>query len=198
MHLETKRKITIFEKIGLWWKFDGQYYHKDFINGVKNIIVWFPTIWSDRDYDHHYIYQVLKVKLKKQSKYIKSRGIHTRAFSDARNMKFCADLIQKIQDDYYGTEYFDYHKSNIYFVPLESKEGFSEMKSDLIWEKYDDYFKKYPLIYKRVINGEGYFSINNTDNDKERIAMDIARINEKRAEELLFKIIKNNINHWWD
>jgi len=37
----------LLEKIQLWWKFEGKYYPRDFITGVKNLWNWFPTIWKD-------------------------------------------------------------------------------------------------------------------------------------------------------
>jgi hypothetical protein len=33
---------------------------------------------------------------------------------------------------------------------------------------------------------------------KEKIAFDIAKINEERAHKLLFKILEQNIQRWWD
>ena len=64
-------------------------------------------------------------------------------------------------------------------------------------ENFDDYFAKYPLIYKRVMNGEGWLKIED-ENDKDRIASNIAHINHDRARKLLFKIIEQNIEKWWD
>ena len=54
---------TTFDKVIRWVKYDAKYLHLDIIRGVKNLIRWFPTIWKDRDYDHSYIYEVLRVKL---------------------------------------------------------------------------------------------------------------------------------------
>jgi hypothetical protein len=72
------------------------------------------------------------------------------------------------------------------------------MNSEQIWEKFDDYFKKYPLIYKRVMNGEGVFKREGREDDKHIIAMNIAYINQDRAHKLLFKIMEENILKWWD
>ena len=69
----------LLEKIQLWWKFEGKYYPRDFITGVKNLWNWFPTIWKDRDWDQTFIYKILIHKLEKQAKYIGEREWHTRA-----------------------------------------------------------------------------------------------------------------------
>jgi hypothetical protein len=195
---DEDKKIGVIEKISLWYRFDGRHIPRNIIEGIKNIIYWFPIIWKDRNWDHHYIYEILKHKLKAQSKYIGDKNRHTRAKYDAQRMKLCVNLIQKIEDDYYGMEYMDYAETDFWFEDVEDKPGYSTIKSDIIWEKYDDYFKKYPLLYKRVINGEGVFSLEGREGDKQLIAMNIAHINEDRAHKLLFKILEKNIQSWWD
>ena len=73
------------------------------------------------------------------------------------------------------------------------------MEHELISEQFDDYFKKYPLIYKRVLAGEGPFQpISYKEEDKERIAMNIAHINQDRARKLLFNILESQIEGWRD
>jgi hypothetical protein len=199
--MENKR-LTIWDKISLWWKFDGRYYHKFLIEGVKNVIYWVPIIWKDRHWDHGYIFTILQHKLKAQSKYIGSRDIHTRAQQDAKRMRLCVNLIQKLQDDFYSMEYMDYAKNRHWFEPVPGDERLSSWESRLLEENFDDYFKKYPLIYKRVLNGDGIFSLGDHDNvstdKKQRIAMNIGHINHDRARKLLFKIMESEIEKWWD
>ena len=186
----------IANRISLNWEFKYQYLWRDFKTGVKNIVYWLPVIWKDRNWDHRYIYTILQHKLKAQSKYIGDRGIHVTAKRDVEIMMTCVRLIDKVGDEFYSSEYWDYHKSKHWFTPDE-KEGYNVWNSRTLEENFNDYFKKYPLIYKRVMNGEGPFKLDGS-NDKQRIAMNIGRINEKRAHDLLFKIINENINKWWD
>ena len=197
---EDRPKLNLWDKISLWWRFDGKYYHKYFKQGVKNIIYWFPIIWKDRNYDQHYIYEVLKHKLKAQAQYIGDKDRHTRAQRDSRRMRICVKLIEKLQEDEYSSEYLEYSKDRHWFEPCEDKEEYSTWESENIWEKYDDYFKKYPLVYKRVVKGEGIFTLDGRDEaDMKRIiAMSIAHINQERAKKLLFKIVEENIEGWWD
>ena len=63
-----------------------------------------------------------------------------------------------------------------------------------------DFFKKYPLVYKRVLKGEGPFTLDGRDEaDMKRIiAMNIAHVNQDRVHKLLFKILEENIRGWWD
>ena len=95
---------NIIEQIKLWWKFEGRYYHRDFINGVKNLWSWFPVIWKDRDWDHHYIFEILKFKLEKQAKHLAEVGFHNDAQRDAELMMTCVRLIDKLQNEYYYDE----------------------------------------------------------------------------------------------
>ena len=37
---------------------------KSFIISIKNLIKWFPIIWKDRDWDDHYIWEIMKNKLR--------------------------------------------------------------------------------------------------------------------------------------
>jgi hypothetical protein len=94
----------------------------------------------------------------------------------------------------------DYHETKMWFESIKEQPGYSTWESEIIYENFDEYFKKYPLIYKRVLNGEGIFPINQKigNERKQRIAMNIAHINQKRAHKLLFKMLETNIRKWWD
>jgi hypothetical protein len=190
--------IRKLEFIPLWWNHEGKYYHKMFRTGVKNLIYWFPIIWKDRNWDSHYIFEILSHKIKAQSKYIGERDIHTRAKRDAEVMMTCYRLMKLVQDEFYSSEYFDYHKTKHWFEDIEDRPGLSTWESKLLKENFDDYFSKYPLIYKRVLNGEGCFNRDGRREDKQIIAMNIAHINHDRARKLLFKIMEEEIEKWWD
>jgi hypothetical protein len=194
-----KVKLNIFEKISVWWKFDGRYYHKDFIQGVKNLWKWFPTIWKDRDWDTYFIYEIIKVKLKNQSEYIGFHDRHTSSKRDAEIMMLCHTLIQRRQDEYYSMEYMDYHESNYNWLDVEDKPDLKKLDVELVSENFDDYFKKYPRQYKRVMSGElNRYNRPVEEKDKQVIAMEIAHENQDRCHKLLFKIMERNIDSWWD
>jgi len=195
---ELDEKPGFFKSISLWWKFEGRYYYKDFINGVKNLCKWFPTIWKDRDWDHSFIFDILIQKLKNQSNYIGKRDYHTRAKRDAEVMMTCVRLLEKVKVEEYGIEYLDYEVSDWNFVPCKDNPGYSTLEVDRISENFDDYFKKYPRQYKRVMNGEVSRFNRPVNKDKHSIAMEIAHENHERARRLLFKLLEQNIEKWWD
>lgn len=192
-HSWIRRKC---DYIKLWWKHDGRYLHKTIKNGFKNLWYWFPVIWKDRNWDDSFIFEILKHKLKAQANYIGKYGLHVNNWKDERDMMICVRLIDKISEEFYQMEYMDYHKTKHWFEPAD-KEGYSTWESRQLEENFDDYFNKYPLIYKRVMNGEGWLKIEDK-NDKERIASNIAHINHERARKLLFKIMEQEIERWWD
>jgi len=168
---------------------------RTFFRKIKNLWRWFPIIWKDEDFDQRYIYDILKFKLKNQAKYIGGKDRHTRAKRDAELMNLCVRLIDKITEEYYVMEYFDYEDSNIRFEPTSQPDRF-EIKIDYKSEILDEYFKKYPKIYKKVITKHNL--VDNNPDTKHRIAMLIGHYNHERAHKLLFKIIEQNIQGWWD
>jgi hypothetical protein len=192
-------KLNMFERISLWWKFDGRYYHKDFIEGVKNLIKWFPVIWKDRDWHVNFIYEIIKVKLKNQSEYIGGHDRHISAKRDAELMRLTSRLIQRCQDEYYNMEYMDYHNSNYNWLDIEDNPELKELDIELVDEHFDDFFKKYPIQYKKVMSGEiNRFNKLIEEKDNQLIAMEIAHENQDRCRKLVFKIMERNIDCWWD
>jgi hypothetical protein len=185
----------MFKDLRFWWKYKGRHAHRNFIAGVKNLFKWFPIIWKDRDWDDHFIFEILKFKLKNQSKYIGRYDRHVSAKRDAEVMMTCVRLIDKIQTEYYAVEYMDYHKTEFHWDDCEDRPEHKQLRIEELEENFDNYFVKYPNIYKRVINTKK--SIFKKD-EKSGIAMNMAHINHERAIKLLFNIMEKNIERWWD
>ena len=126
-----------------WLRWSLPYQHKYIKYGVKNLYKWFWVIWKDRDWDHHYIFQVLKFKLEKQANHLAENGFHNEAQRDAELMMTCVRLIDKLQNEYY----------------------------------YDE------LCKSGVRSSEAVKNV-------------IAK--HKKAKRLLFKIMNDRIEEWWD
>lgn len=198
----------MIEKIKeLYWSKIG-YKVRGFFTSVGNLIKWFPVIWKDRDWDDHYIFEVFKFKLEKQSKYIKEKGFHTNSDLDAKRMMLCVKLMEKVQEEFYVMEYMDYEDKDFFFVPtgddIEDDLSGYYMETRLKKENLNDFFKKYPLVYKKIVTNKKYqiFKIDNEDltsyDVKSRIALNIGRYNHERARKLLFKVLSENIESWWN
>lgn len=187
------------ERISLWWRFDGRYMHKEFASGIKNLWRWFPTIWKDRDWDHSYVYEIIRVKLEHQAKSIGNRDRHTTAKRDSDRMRLVAKLIKLQQDDFYHMEYMDYHDTKYDFVPTDETEQWYTMEDTLISERFDEYFAKYPRQYQQILAQEMMSDTPMLHPDQKKyIAMAIAHTNMQRCRKLIFKIMESEIEKWWD
>lgn len=191
-------KSKFVDLYDFYWKLLGWRINQ-FKKSVKNLIRWFPVMWKDRDWDDHYIWEILKTKLKYQSEYIGSRDIHVNAKYDAERMMWCVRLIDKIQDEFYSGEYMDYHESRFNWLDIEGDSENKQLDIQEISENYDEYFAKHKAAVRKVLaNKELQIFELNDDNYKQRLAMNLGHYNEKRAQDLLFKILNRDIRGWWD
>ena len=44
------------------WKYYTPIWFNEIVTGISNLIKWTPTIYKDRDWDDHYIFEMLKFK----------------------------------------------------------------------------------------------------------------------------------------
>ena len=188
-------------KIKLWWKFEGRYYHKNLIQGIKNLWRWFPVIWRDRNWDHAYIYQILEHKLKLQANQLEKIDLYVGCSRDVEIMRTCVKLMERVREGYYDGEPHDYHDSEFWFESIKEIPTYSTMESRVLSENMEEYFNKYPRIYKKVVAKEiGVFDIDQDFDLMERnklIGMNIGHYNQERAKRILFKMLENNIENWW-
>jgi ribosomal protein L1 len=57
---------------------------------------------------------------------------------------------------------------------------------------------KFEEMIQQLLNGEGPIKRKGREDDKQIIAMNIGYINHDRARKLLFKLMEENIEKWWD
>jgi hypothetical protein len=183
-------KTYVLRHIRRWWRYTWiRNTYRDVKYGVKNIWNWLPVIWKDRDYDQHYIYSVLVHKLEKQAIFIHHNGNHVDAKRDAEKMMLCARLARMQQDEMYVDEYRDTFELKCEFVPTDETKQWFTMETEIVSENFIDYFAKYQRQY-RLLDKMGL--------DKDEIARQIGYKNQKRSRKLLFKILEENIERWWD
>lgn len=168
---------------------------KQFFKRFYNLYRWLPIIWKDQDWDHTYIWDILKFKLKNQAKYIGTKDRHLSAKRNAEIMMLCTRLIDKIEDEYYTYEWSKYYESESFFTSSEEYPDSYEWNQKEISENLDDYFVKYPRIYIVV---ESMDKPPFKKDTKLGMAINMAHINHLRARKLLFNILENNIERWWD
>jgi hypothetical protein len=85
---------------------------KNIITGIKNLWKWRKIIFKDRDCDHWYIYEIMKVKLRFNAEYAEKHGYHQKSAHDVHLMRYVADLIDKVQNESYINEALDKYDIN--------------------------------------------------------------------------------------
>jgi len=99
-----------------WVRWKLPYQHKYIKYGIQNLYKWFWVIWKDRDWDQHYIFEVLKFKLEKQAKHLADVGFHNEAQRDAELMMTCVRLIIKLQNEDYYEEMYEHRPLTLEIV----------------------------------------------------------------------------------
>jgi hypothetical protein len=163
-----------------------------FITGVKNIFRWIPTLYKDKDWDGWYIYNILQKKIEFQRKEIVYANRHTDVDRDNRDMTIALNLLERVKEEYYGMEDFDYSKTKFDFIPVEDNPSLKEMKMTVLSENYDEFLKKYPSSVRKVLKENG------NDLEKRNLCHLVAKHNQEKARKLLFKLLEQKIERWWD
>lgn len=70
--MKPKYKQLLLPKDSAWgrktiWKYIPNFIIQ-FIEGVENIIKWIPTIYKDKNWDKHFIFEIIKFKLLQQKR----------------------------------------------------------------------------------------------------------------------------------
>ena len=145
---------------------------RSFYDGVKNIIRWIPIIYKDRDWDYFFFMNIIQFKLKNMEKFFKEYGVSVNSERDAREMRKCILLLDRIMEDNYCDR--EYNKLDKKWGKVIIDNG-KLCRSKIISEEDEKQERK---EIKRLIEREN--SLKNQDMD------------------LLFKILRKQIFSWWD
>ena len=159
-------------------------------SGLRSLRYWVPIIWKDRDWDYWHIYNILKFKLEQNAKLLQNKQRFVDSARSAEKMLLCARLIEIQQEELYAMEYMDYSETDFEFLPTNDE--LYELRINEISESYDEYFAKYPRQYKIALQECG------ADASKTKLAIVIGTQNQQRSKDLLYRIIQENIERWWD
>ena len=161
---------------------------KRFFYKIKRVIDFIPIIWKGYDFDYYSSIELFKYQLKRTAEYLESDKAQTlEAKANATKIWTAVELMEKVYDEEYGTEYIDiieklYGKTHYDFVELEEKD-----------EKGD------PFYEIKICND---FAVDETHQkviDEVRHQMFLlGKDKQKRAHKLLWSYIEHNILNWWD
>jgi hypothetical protein len=183
-----------YRKVYRWIKWDLKHFPRDVKKGFINLYKWFPIVWKDRDWDNHFIFEALKFKLKNTANYFEEKQRFVGWEDEVKYIRICEKLITRIQDDYYQMEYTDYVELEFDFIPISNTDKF-EYKRTVTENNIDKYFALYPKTKKKTLSSDKYKSYVSTDTGL-ALAMGIER--HLKARKLLFKIMEEKIEGWWD
>jgi hypothetical protein len=159
----------MFKKIKSFFRYDIPY-------GVKNLYLWFKVIWTDRYWDYHFIFIILRHKLYLMEKYIRENDNHTEAKRDADQVKECLVILDRLVNDVY----FDLaHK--------EYEEKWGEIKFRV---ENNQLFMNNPKVKTPEDKEEERHDFNNAI-----MKEDVLKKNDITR---LFDLMKHNIQNWWD
>ena len=199
MEIEDK----LIWKIQRWFRQEAPYLHRTIANGIKNLWRWFPLVWKDRDWDHHYIFEVLKFKIENTSKYVRSKDRYVGVERDSEIMMTCVRLIDKVQNEIYDGEWYEYVDQKMITEEVEEGEEGNiklvKVDFEITSENFKSYFKKYPNVYKKALAASsGAERWPYTEISDQSLAMWMSHYNHKRAKRILFTLMERNIENWWD
>ena len=163
-------------------------YIKQFIRRVKRTRDFLPMIWKGYDFDYRYAIELFQYQLERTADFMESeRAMTVDAEIRAKRIRTAVDLLQKVYDEEYGSEYQEklkklYGKNvlNWEFIELDVKSDYNgEPLYELKWE------------YEKWDNSEEVEEVKNKlfKESKEK---------QKRAEKLVWEFISHNIRGWWD
>jgi len=164
---------------------------RQFLTSCNNIIKWAPTIWKDRDWDDGFIFDILQKKIEFQRKEIIYANRHTQVDRDNRDMTIVLNLIERVKEEYYNSEYLDYEKSKFRFEDVEEREDLKRLEIDVLSERYDEFLIKYPSSVRKVLRDK-------PDLDKRDLCFYVSHYNQEKAHDLLFRILRERMRWWWD
>lgn len=143
--------------------------------GIQNLIRWFKVIWSDRDWDQYFFYRILVNKFEHMEYFFRNDANFVDKEKVADKIMIAKNLAKRLmEDDYLNNATVDYDK--IY--------GNDEL---FIFEpvKNEKYSK---LVEVGTKHQHDMFGKASKHSDKMR----------QQDKEILFDLIKKNIDRWWD
>jgi len=173
------------------WKLPNQHIYIKY--GVKNLWNWFWVIWKDRDYDYNYYWKIQTKKISQMRDYHVKNMRFEGVGRVVEQMNLTLSLIDKIQNDYYRDEC---HNDEYYQTKMIVEDGKIEFED--IHNELDRYIAKYPSAHRQVLNNPKYLKFNKgkESNFATSLLMSIER--HDKAKRILFKLLDNNIESFWD
>ena len=101
-------------------------------NGIKNLIIWTPIIWKDKQWDHHFLLVMLNKKLKLMEDYFEDGEIISDSKKVAKQIRMARIAVERLKKDQYEITLFDKHyekwgEMDFSFTKCKDKPGLSKL-----------------------------------------------------------------------
>jgi len=150
--------------------------------GIENLVAWFPIIWNDRDWDHNYLYVILRKKLSRMEYLQRNYGHSVEAERIAKQLKICKLLFDRLIKDKHADSFFDKHSKKwskvIFSFSDVNKNNVREVTIDRTNIKIEKDKEKERKEFLRICEHENYL-----------INQDI---------EYFCKLFRKHVRRWWD
>jgi hypothetical protein len=166
---------------------------KNLVQGIYNIIRWIPTIYRDRDWDHAFLNDMLQKKLEYMRKELVYANRHQGVCEINKDLTLALNLLQRIKEDYYDIEMYDYYKVNHTFKPVGATGDYLTIEETIVENRLAGYLFKYRRIADKLRKEH-----NLSYKDNATLARLVAYHNQDRCARIFWKLLYYKQNQWWD
>lgn len=157
---------------------------KEIRTGINNVIRWFPTIWKDRDWDDHYIVEILIKKLEFQRDFFASdKAYSAEADNVVKEIQQAIDMLRKTADSW---EHYELPAHDAF----ELKWGPSTQK----FVPYNEHSYELIIEHDKVKTPEDAEQCSKDLRDSLQTAREKYMEDKRNA----YLYIAENIDKWWD
>ena len=190
-------KPSLWRRLQLRWKFQWKYLPRDIKIGVLNIVKWFKVIWNDRDWDRSHLLEMMIFKMRNMADYHESRQFYVGWENNVKWMRLCAELLGRVSEEYYSAEFSEFYEIDLTMDRESDERGFVQVYSNIISQRFDEYFKKYPREYELAKKQYPDVDVSTIEGKKTLGFMMSIRLQNK-ARRIAFAIMNEHVEKWWD
>jgi hypothetical protein len=107
-------------------------------------------------------------------------------------MTLALNLLERVREEHYSLECMDYWHDTISFEDIPDNKNLKEINIETSAERFDEYLNKYPSSVRAIIKEHG------KQDDKKRLCLMVSYYNHNKANKILFRVLEENVAHWWD
>lgn len=152
-----------------------------------------PTIYKDRNWDHAFLHIILQKKLEYMRKELVQANRHSGISEINKDITLALNLLERIKEDYYDMEIYDYYKVSHTFKPVDATGDYLTIEETIQDDKLAGYLFKYRRVAAKLRRENNLGHKNN-----QALARLVAYYNQDRCAKILWKLLSYKQDQWWD